>query len=562
MSSALIISSSGTTNIQLVEQLINCGHFNKVTIISSKQITYDGQNSNILNIQIVDFEKIEEQKDLFGGYSHLFCSLNELNNIDISNNTNEYVIKSAELFKQENVDKNLHVILHIYDNKNGSNTSIMKTVGEEEITLNNMNFSRLSIFRTDIPDYILSKALARVTQLPSLENPNSSGNIIEYFDNEKAYEIAKRADIPGFENDNLSSNIRSSSLSIAHDNDRNYLIVDVQDENVKTEKSQIQLSGPRKRLYKADTIRFALMFLVVFGHLLECFEGSFRRGIYVFVYVFHMPYFIFISGWFARFNQQKIIRHLIFPYIVFQIIYQATDLAVHFTPDLKFSFSTPYWTLWYLFSLICYYLLLPFFEVKTKRNAIIVLGITMITAVVLYFVEYDNFDRFLSISRSISFFPYFLAGHYCSKVFNVNQMIDMPNNQKAKLALIFAPIFVITEGLLIFFDVPDNSIYRVTPENNAEYSLGIPALMFASVASLIILTLLWVPNKRIPLITTSGQNTMPVYIFHVGVILAVRKIKLLHFSEPVNILLSVVIASFTMALLGNRYTGKIFAKIF
>ena len=438
----------------------------------------------------------------------------------------------------------------------------MKTVGQEEIALNNMNFSRLSIFRTDIPDYILSKALVRITQLSPLENPNSSGNIIEYFDNEKVYEIVKKEDIPGFGNDNLSCNLRSSSLSIARDNDNNCLIIDVNDENAKTQKNQIQVSGTRKRLYKADTIRFALMFFVVFGHLLECFEGSIRRGIYIFVYVFHMPYFIFISGWFARFNQQKIIRHLIFPYIVFQIIYQVTDLSVHFTPDLKFSFSTPYWTLWYLFSLICYYLLLPFFEVKTKRNAMIVLGITMLTTVILYFVEYDNFDRFLSMSRSISFFPYFLAGHYCSKVFNVNQMIDMPNNQKAKIALIFTPIFIITEGILIYLDVPNNSIYRVTPENNFEYSLGVPALMFLSVASIIILTLLWVPNNRIPLITTSGQNTMPVYIFHVGIILAIRKIKVLHFSEPVNIILSIVIASLTMALLGNRYTGKLFAKIF
>lgn len=109
----------------------------------------------------------------------------------------------------------------------------VKTKGQIEDDLKDMKFSRLSIFRpgqlldrghdsrplenissffakgfnfitfdrTGIPVTMLAKALVRITQLPSQEKPNDDGNIVEFFDNKSSYELAKRTDIPGFEND-------------------------------------------------------------------------------------------------------------------------------------------------------------------------------------------------------------------------------------------------------------------------------------------------------------------------------------------------------------------------
>ena len=63
----------------------------------------------------------------------------------------------------------------------------------------------------------------------------------------------------------------------------------------------------QKRIYLFDNIKFLLILLVVIGHLIEhspmlktqdCF-----RGIFLYIYAFHMPLFIFISGFEFRINE-------------------------------------------------------------------------------------------------------------------------------------------------------------------------------------------------------------------------------------------------------------------
>ena len=60
-----------------------------------------------------------------------------------------------------------------------------------------------------------------------------------------------------------------------------------------------------KREYRFDNAKFILILLVVFGHILEHFQGRYVPGIYRTVYLFHMPMFIFISGYFAKFDRKK-----------------------------------------------------------------------------------------------------------------------------------------------------------------------------------------------------------------------------------------------------------------
>ncbi len=46
---------------------------------------------------------------------------------------------------------------------------------------------------------------------------------------------------------------------------------------------------------KISNIKGLLIFLVVFGHLIELYKGNYYQ-IFVLIYAFHMPLFIFISG--------------------------------------------------------------------------------------------------------------------------------------------------------------------------------------------------------------------------------------------------------------------------
>ena len=56
------------------------------------------------------------------------------------------------------------------------------------------------------------------------------------------------------------------------------------------------IQNTNERNYRIDNIRFILIFLVVFGHLLGIMTGSKADLLYRFIYSFHMPVFIFITG--------------------------------------------------------------------------------------------------------------------------------------------------------------------------------------------------------------------------------------------------------------------------
>jgi len=192
----------------------------------------------------------------------------------------------------------------------------MKEDAKVEMKLKNMSFSRLSIFRTFAPEYIIAKELVNIIQLPSKEISNNEGNIVEYFNDKETYEIANKNDIFELENNNSKNKL----TSLNSNKDDKAITLKIKSDYILAVDNKIN----RKRFYLADNLRCILIFLVIFGHLLGSFSGPIRRDIFVMIYIFHMPFFIYISGWFAKFNPKKIIRHIFFPYIISQFLYQGT----------------------------------------------------------------------------------------------------------------------------------------------------------------------------------------------------------------------------------------------
>jgi fucose 4-O-acetylase-like acetyltransferase len=140
----------------------------------------------------------------------------------------------------------------------------------------------------------------------------------------------------------------------------------------------------------------------VFGHLLELFVSSKGTLLYLLIYSFHMPAFVFLTGYYARFEPKKIVLKLIVPYIIFQVWY------VYFSGN-RLQFTPPYWILWYLFAVIIWKLLLPLCEKKLKLSLIIAVIIALLAGFD------DTIGYYLSLSRIIVFFPFFLLGNLLSK---------------------------------------------------------------------------------------------------------------------------------------------------
>ena len=91
-----------------------------------------------------------------------------------------------------------------------------------------------------------------------------------------------------------------------------------------------------------DNLRFLLIFLVLLGHFMELFKGDFTSAFYKIIYSFHMPAFLFLTGYFARFHRRKLVLGLIYPYILFQIFYRIFDgLIYNSKGTFTIEFGTP-----------------------------------------------------------------------------------------------------------------------------------------------------------------------------------------------------------------------------
>lgn len=162
------------------------------------------------------------------------------------------------------------------------------------------------------------------------------------------------------------------------------------------------------RNLKLDNIKALFIFTVVFGHLLELFGGQEKAWIYYMIYTFHMPAFVFVTGFFTRQNGNRIIKKVLYPYVVYQLLYLVFQ-RYYLYQENTIQFTTPYWLMWYLLSLFCWMLLLQIIDWEgfEKRYVFIV------TILIALLAGYDNSVGYgMSLSRTIVFLPFFVLGHY------------------------------------------------------------------------------------------------------------------------------------------------------
>ena len=77
-----------------------------------------------------------------------------------------------------------------------------------------------------------------------------------------------------------------------------------------------------------DNAKLLLIFLVVFGHIIQHLKSSIPLAdvLYQWVYLFHMPAFVFVSGFFAKGSGKKsyimkLVKRILLPYVIFQVFY-------------------------------------------------------------------------------------------------------------------------------------------------------------------------------------------------------------------------------------------------
>ncbi len=164
------------------------------------------------------------------------------------------------------------------------------------------------------------------------------------------------------------------------------------------------VTAPRQRVFYWDNLKGFLIFLVVLGHMLEQLVPDGKSlQIYKVIYLFHMPLFVFCSGYLSRFSPKKIFRQLIVPYAALQLFFGLLLFR-------EVQLTTPYWVLWYLAALVVWRVTVPFLDACPVRlRWLVIVGTVAVSCV----VGFDNtVGYYATLSRIVVFYPYFVVGYY------------------------------------------------------------------------------------------------------------------------------------------------------
>lgn len=265
----------------------------------------------------------------------------------------------------------------------------------------------------------------------------------------------------------------------------------------------------KKRDPYFDNAKFILMVLVVFGHFLQPFihQHYVYTDIYYFIYIFHMPAFVVISGYFAKNYQQKKIKDqvlkLLVPYVLLQWFYSAYYSLIGLHKSFSFDLFTPQWSLWFLVSMFCWQMLLHLFG---RLSAIWSLGISIGLSLLVGYISFVG--RPLGLQRTFVFFPFFLLGYYLSQK-------DVRRLQTAKksralitLSLIYGFVYLgdVMNKYWVFGSKPYED-YLALPELGGAVRLLIFCIGVVAVFSFLV----FVPTKE-TFYTQWGKNTLTAYL--------------------------------------------------
>lgn len=296
-------------------------------------------------------------------------------------------------------------------------------------------------------------------------------------------------------------------------------------------------------------IKVLLMFLVVYGHFIEngIDDSPILMLIYKLIYTIHMPMFVFISGYFVKtagqcLNQAKKAFKV---YIIWQLTmyilinYLRIPIYVGNTRTDELLMNTPFWHLWYLLSMTCW-TLAGFVILKYgKRFKIIVIIATVIIACLAG--GDDSIGREYSLSRTLVFLPYFLAGVFIPK------NIEWHRYRKCGIS-------ALALGLMIFkisFGKIDYWFLWQAEAYDGKLSEGIilrlTCYLMAVLFGFFIITN--VPKKRFGF-SKAGADTMNIYIWHGFIVMALGRADLYN-VYPVY--LGVVAAGLSVAVIYSIY---------
>jgi fucose 4-O-acetylase-like acetyltransferase/poly-gamma-glutamate capsule biosynthesis protein CapA/YwtB (metallophosphatase superfamily)/lysophospholipase L1-like esterase len=313
----------------------------------------------------------------------------------------------------------------------------------------------------------------------------------------------------------------------------------------------------KKRLYILDNIKGIQIFLVVFAHFLYEYANSevksLSNKIVNYIYCFHMPVFVFLSGFLSKsVNSRsfKSIAKLLLIYIIFNFTH---GLILFYYNKYKMRFNSVNHSYWYLLCLIYWR-----FSVNYFSNQFFSIFISLIVSILVGFN--DRISNVFSLKRTFSFFPYFIIGYKLSKE-HLEKMISLSKRFYLFYSTILLFLLYIYESLKILPFIKVKHSMMCNNYENYKEDIKIRIILFINSFLIIIFSIIIFPNKKIFLLSKFGKNSLYIYLFHRFITIVIsneffNKTKYTNYIVEYSLIFSIII----LLTFGSDFFGKVISE--
>lgn len=252
-----------------------------------------------------------------------------------------------------------------------------------------------------------------------------------------------------------------------------------------------------------DNIKGFLIILVVFAHCLFDLQARPLNNFLVdAIYMFHMPAFVFVSGYFSKSEHSRSFFPMMNLLVAFILLNGFFILRGVFSAGGVPSLVAPYFSAWYLLALIVWRLTVPLLE--RVRN---VLPLLIMFSLVAGF--WADINMTFAAVKIVVFFPYFMAGY----LFKADTAADFQQKKFFPLGAVLL-LATICAGFFVHetFNLTDRELL---PNSYADFNGLFGRIALIIIASLSIATLLLSSVEKVfPLLTKAGKNSLTIYLLH------------------------------------------------
>lgn len=261
-----------------------------------------------------------------------------------------------------------------------------------------------------------------------------------------------------------------------------------------------------------DNAKYLAIVLVALGHSWEPLHaGRTLQGAYNFVYAFHMPAFILISGYFSRsFDMRpdrlkRLVTGVAVPYVVFETAFVLFERALGDDPDMPISLLDPWYLTWFLIALFIWRLTAPIWKL-VRYPVPLAIVIAMLASVS------PDIGNDLDLQRVLQFLPYFVLGlsmrpeHF--------QLV-----RRRAVRILSVPVLVCAIAVAWWSEPRMNGAWFYhrdsAQELGAPWWCG-PLMTLAMLGCSLVLTACffsWVPGRKM-WFTSLGAGTVYAYLLH------------------------------------------------